>query len=110
MYKYTKYEQETIINYNQGEEEASIYTYDPALKRKLDKACIKYPDAFALESSDKWGAKSYITSKKYISVKMPRTQTAEQREKQKEHMANMRSKVKSPYNKGNIAKQFEQSI
>ena len=28
-------EQETIINYNQGEAEATVFTYDKALIRKL---------------------------------------------------------------------------
>lgn len=33
----TKYEQETIINYNNEEKTASIFTYDKSLIRKLDK-------------------------------------------------------------------------
>ena len=37
MAKYTKYEQETIFNYNQEEKTASCYTCDPALIRKLDR-------------------------------------------------------------------------
>lgn len=32
----TKYEQETIINYNQEEKNASCYTHDRALIRRLD--------------------------------------------------------------------------
>lgn len=31
-------EQETIINYNQGEAEATVFTYDKALIRKLEPA------------------------------------------------------------------------
>ena len=34
--KLTKYEQETIINFNNDEQEASIYTASPQMMRKLD--------------------------------------------------------------------------
>lgn len=34
--KLTKYEQETIINYNQEEDMAQIYTCDKNLIRKID--------------------------------------------------------------------------
>lgn len=40
----TKYEQETIINYNNEEKTASIFTYDRSLIRKLDKRLPDYPD------------------------------------------------------------------
>ena len=40
----TKYEQETIINYNNEEKTASIFTYDKSLIRKLDKRLSEYPD------------------------------------------------------------------
>ena len=38
--KLTKYEQETIINFNNDEQEASIYTASPQMMRKLDALCI----------------------------------------------------------------------
>lgn len=41
MAKYTKYEQETIFNYNQEEKTASCYTCDAALIRKLDRLIEK---------------------------------------------------------------------
>ena len=40
----TKYEQETIINYNNEEKTASVYTHDKALIRKLDKKLGEIPD------------------------------------------------------------------
>ena len=36
-------EQETIINYNQGEAEATVFTYDKALIRKLERLREKNP-------------------------------------------------------------------
>lgn len=44
MANLTKYEQETIINYNNEEKTASIFTYDKSLIRKLDKRLSEYPD------------------------------------------------------------------
>lgn len=44
MANLTKYEQETIINYNNEEKTASIFTYDKSLIRKLDKRLPEYPD------------------------------------------------------------------
>ena len=44
--KLSRYEQETIINYNAGEKTAWIYTRDPAVIRKLDTLVIEHPDTF----------------------------------------------------------------
>ena len=35
MGKPSKYEKETIVNFNEGEKEASIYTFNADLKRRL---------------------------------------------------------------------------
>ena len=43
LMKLTKYEKETIINYNEGEQEASIYTFNPDLKRMLAEFSQKTP-------------------------------------------------------------------
>ncbi len=37
MSRLTRYEQETIINYNEGENTASVYTHSKALRRRLEK-------------------------------------------------------------------------
>ena len=42
--KLTKYEQETIINFNNDEQEASIYTASPQMMRKLDALAAAYPE------------------------------------------------------------------
>ena len=36
MMKLSKYEKETIINWNEGETIASIYTFNASLKRRLE--------------------------------------------------------------------------
>lgn len=46
MSKLTRYEQETIINFNAGEKMATVYTRDPAVIRQIDTLVIDYPDTF----------------------------------------------------------------
>ena len=46
MNQLTRIEQETIINSNNAEKMAEIYTADPVMIRKLDKLVEKYPDAY----------------------------------------------------------------
>ena len=47
----SKYEKETIINWNEGETIASIYTFNASLKRRLEDFSRKYPLLCRLESS-----------------------------------------------------------
>jgi hypothetical protein len=93
MYKYTKYEQETIILFNELEKTAEVYTYNSALRRKLEKGCILHPDNFKVKS-ESHGAKTFTIPKKYVSVRIPPIRTPEQMQRQKEHMAAMRNKMK----------------
>ena len=38
------YEQETIINYNEAEKTAGVYTHNKALRRKLERLSQERPD------------------------------------------------------------------
>ena len=42
----TKYEQETIINFNAGEKNATVFTLDSTVMRQLDSLVNEYPDTF----------------------------------------------------------------
>lgn len=46
MYQLTKYEQETIVNYNAGDENATVYTRDKTVMRKLDTLVTEHPDIY----------------------------------------------------------------
>ena len=48
--KLSRYEQETIVNYNAGEQTATLYTRDKAVMRKLDTLVADYPDTYNLDS------------------------------------------------------------
>lgn len=43
MRKPSKYEKETIVNFNEAEQEATIYTFNADLKRRLAEFSQKYP-------------------------------------------------------------------
>ena len=44
----TRYGQETIINFNAGEQTATVYTRDRAVMRKLDRLVAEFPDTYKL--------------------------------------------------------------
>ena len=51
MKKLSKYEKETIINWNEAENLASVYTFNASLKRRLADFSRKYPLLCRLERS-----------------------------------------------------------
>lgn len=60
MRKLSKYEKETIINWNEGETIASIYTFNASLKRRLADFSRKYPLLCRLERSTPEGSVTYV--------------------------------------------------
>ena len=50
--KLSRYEQETIVSYNAGEQTATIYTRDKAVMRKLDTLVANFPDTYKLVKQD----------------------------------------------------------
>lgn len=79
----TQYEAETIINYNEEEKTATIYTHDKKLIKRLNKCCEKFPHLFQKDTTN-FNCVNYIIPKRYISVREPREYTQEQREQMKE--------------------------
>lgn len=73
----TKYEQETIINYNQEENLADVYTCDAPLIRKLDQLCEKYPEIIVTKSDE--DGKTYSLPKKWVKIRPPRQLSDEKR-------------------------------
>ncbi len=48
MTNLTKYEMETVVNYNAGEQTATVYTRDKSVMRRLDRLVADYPDSYKL--------------------------------------------------------------
>ena len=70
MTRLSKYEKETIINWNEGEAEASIYTFNAPLKRRLAEFSRKYPLLCRLERSTPEGSVTYVLDKSRLSVRL----------------------------------------
>ena len=85
MARLTRYEQETIINFNAGEPTATVYTKDKAVMRKLGKLADEFPEIYkqiGLSGTDK----IYSMPKSYISYRKPRKLSEEQRESARQRM------------------------
>ena len=67
MAKLTKYEKETIILFNEGEDTASIYTFNAGLKKRLALFAKKYPDLCRQEKTYDQGGVSYVLDKSRLS-------------------------------------------
>lgn len=90
MTNLTKYEMETVINYNAREQTATVYTRDKSVMRKLDRLVADYPDSFMLISQTDID-KTYSMPKSYITYRKPRTVSNEQREQARQRMAKINS-------------------
>ena len=87
----TKYEQETVINYNLEEKEAVCFTYDAALIRKLDKLCEKHEAIIKRKEGKGYG--EYIFPRSWIKIHAPRVLSEEKRKEMAERMASMRKET-----------------
>lgn len=79
-------EQETIILFNEQEQQAEVYTHNKALQKRLSGFCEKHPESFSFRGDNGAGAKTFIVPKKRITVTAPRTLTPEQREKARQNL------------------------
>ena len=90
MNKLTKYEMETIVNYNAAEQTATVYTRDKAVMRKLDRLVEAYPESYRLVDQTDID-KTYSMPKSYVNYRKPRTISTEQREQARLRMAQINS-------------------
>ena len=85
MVKLTKYEKETIVLFNEGEDTASIYTYNAGLRKRLANFSKKYPDLCRLEKSCDQGGVSYVLDKSRLSIRLQPPMSEERRKKASEN-------------------------
>lgn len=72
-------EQETIINYNEAEATANIYTHNGALIRKLDALADQRPEEAKRGRSFPDGGREFTVPKRWVKVNASRILTEEQR-------------------------------
>lgn len=90
MTNLTKYEMETIINYNAGEQTATVYTRDKSVMRRLDRLVEDYPDSYTLLNQTDID-KTYSMPKSYVTYRKPRAISDEQREQARQRMEKLNS-------------------
>ena len=78
--KVTKVERETIVNFNEAEDTAVIYTYNNDLKKRLATFASKHPDICKLTVDDKeFGSVTYEIQKSRISFRLVAPYSEERR-------------------------------
>ncbi len=76
----TKFEKETIILFNEGEQEASIYTFNASLRKRLALFSKKYPELCRMERSLDQGGVSYVLDKSRLSIRLIAPYSEERRQ------------------------------
>ncbi len=90
--KLSKYEQETIINFNVAESDAVVFTRDKAVIRKLDSLVSEFPEVYKCIGETDID-KTYSMPKQYVSYRKPRRISDAQREAAKERMKRINSEL-----------------
>lgn len=75
----TNIEKETVINFNEAERTASVYTHNEALKRQLLELCRSHPEQVCQTAANAWGGLTFDLPKKWLKVSLPRVLSPEQR-------------------------------
>ncbi len=77
---YTPEERETYYSFSDDSDVCYIYTCNKTLMKKFDKFCLSHPNEYKCVKQDDC-SKSYVTKKKYISARVPKTISKEHKEK-----------------------------
>ena len=86
----SRYEQETVINYNAEEQTATVYTRDRTVMRKLDRLVADFPDTYKLIGQTDID-KTYSMPKSYVTYRKPRKISDGQREQARRKMLEINS-------------------
>ena len=90
--KLSKYEQETIINFNVAESDAVVFTRDKAVIRKLDSLVSEFPEVYKCIGETDID-KTYSMPKKYVSYRKLRKMSAKVKAQRKEMMKRINEQI-----------------
>jgi hypothetical protein len=76
--KQAKHEQETIISFNEQDEEMIVYTYNKPLKTLLSKLEKKNPEECYKHADYQFGAGCYKVPKSWLKIAPPKKLSAKQ--------------------------------
>lgn len=71
--KLSKYEQETIINFNEEDEFADVYTHNQKMIQKLERIAAEFSDDCFLKEKTGCGAYRFMVSKRLVNIHLPRS-------------------------------------
>ncbi len=83
--KLTKYEKETIILFNESDEEAHIQTYNAGLRKRLEAFSKKYTDLCRPERIMEQGGVFYLIDKSRLSIRFQPPMSEERRQQASEN-------------------------
>lgn len=86
--KLSKYEQETIINFNVAESDAVVFTRDKAVIRKLDLLVNEFPEVYKCIGETDID-KTYEMPKSVVTYRKPRRISDERRSQLQKIMGNI---------------------
>ena len=75
--KLTAYERETVILFNDGDDQAILDTASPVMIRKMDKLCSRSDGINRVSGGEQYTR--YVFPKKLISIRIPRQLSESQR-------------------------------
>ncbi len=87
----SRLEQETVINFNEAEATAVIYTHNAALRRKLEGLADQRPGEVKRGRGFPDGGREYIVPKRWVKVNAGPFYTEEQRRAMAERAKALRS-------------------
>jgi hypothetical protein len=88
--KLSRYEQETVISFNEEEPTASVYTHNNKLRGKLERMALDFPDKVRLERRGPDGAVSFTVPKRCVSVREPYSDERRAADSKRAKKANIR--------------------
>ena len=95
----TKEERETIVNFNEADDIAVIYTFNKDLKKRLAAFAKKYPDLCKLTVDDAdFGSVTYEIQKSRVSIRLVAPYSEERRK-----AASERAKIKGVQTRNHAA-------
>lgn len=100
MYSLNAYERETIVNFDEGSDEATIYTFNAVLIRKCRQFVEKFPESGHLEAVRPDGGHEFVIKKNRLSINLLRPKTEAEiealRERAKKNLAEKKFERRTP--------------
>lgn len=82
-YKLSAIERETIINFNEAEPTATVYTYNRAMLKRISDLAERFPAEVELKNTDEWGGTTYTIPKRWVKVNGPRILSEAEKEQRR---------------------------